>query len=295
LLVVQIFPRNFLLSLVFSLATDYIRPMNFRWFLLLLLAGTGLSLSAATAPVEGGMPYATIMERNVFGLVPLPTNPPDAGPPKDPPPKITPNGIMTVFGKLQVLFKVSVPGKPNQPAKDESYVMCEGDRQDEIEVQKIDEPGAVITFNNHGEIQKLPLVAGTGGGGPPAGGTPPPVPGMGAAGFPGAPGAGFPGAARFGRNRPVPTTATPPPDAAPPTASGVPEGMTPTTGGFINSRGIFQPAAPQMSPEQQVLMIEAQRMKFQQEGNPLGSMLPPTAMTEQLKQEAQNPQPQPEE
>lgn len=263
--------------------------MNFRLMLLLLLAGFGGSLSAATVPAGKDTPYTAIMERNMFGLVPLPTNPPDAGPPRDPPPKITPNGIMTVFGRLQVLFKVAVPGKPNQPAKDESYVMCEGDRQDDIEVQKIDEPNATITFDNHGEIQKLPLVASTGGGGASSGGgTPPPMAAMSASGNPGPSGAaGFGMGGRFGRNRATPTP-TPSPDSAAPMSSGpagIPEGNTPVLGGSVNSRGIFQPAAPQISPEAQALMIEAQRMKYQQEGNPIANMLPPTAMTKQLQEE----------
>jgi len=150
------------------------------WYGLLLAGGLmGASLSAATAPAappadtapdatatadnqtQNQTPYAPIVERNMFGLVPIP--PPAA--PVDPatlipPPKITPNGIMTLFGKLQVLFKVAGVAKPGQPPKDESYVMCEGDRQDDIEVQKIDQTAATITFNNHGVVQALPLVVG---------------------------------------------------------------------------------------------------------------------------------------
>ena len=45
-----------------------------------------------------------------------------------------PNGIMSIFGQLQVLFKVAIPAKAEQPAKDESYILSEGQRQDEIEV-----------------------------------------------------------------------------------------------------------------------------------------------------------------
>ncbi len=114
----------------------------------------------------------------MFGLVPIPAHNPADDVPAVPPPKITPNGIMTIFGKLQVLFKVAGPAKPGQPPKDESYVMCEGDRQDDIEVQKIDENSATITFNNHGVVQELALVAGTATGGDaapaPAGFLPPP-------------------------------------------------------------------------------------------------------------------------
>jgi hypothetical protein len=102
-------------------------------------------------------PYAPVVERNVFGLVPIPTNPPVDTTPATPPPKITPNGIMSIFGQFQVLFKVATPAKPGQPQKDDSYVLGEGQRQDDIEVKKIDEKNNLITFNNHGTIQMLAL------------------------------------------------------------------------------------------------------------------------------------------
>src|SRR5580704_12750845 len=78
-------------------------------------------------------PYASIVARNMFGLLPIPppdTNPP--APPVDPPPKITLNGIMTIFGRDQALFKVASKPKAGQPAKDDSYVLAEGERQDDI-------------------------------------------------------------------------------------------------------------------------------------------------------------------
>jgi hypothetical protein len=34
-----------------------------------------------------------------------------------------------------------------------------------------------------------------------------------------------------------------------------------------------------MTPEEQVALIELQRIKFQQEGNPIHTLLPPTEMT----------------
>ena len=114
-------------------------------------AGTGDLATSAN-------PYSTISERNVFALVPIPvasTEP--VAPPKDPPPKITPNGIISLFGKLEVLFKVALKPTAGQPAKDAAYVMAEGERQDDIEVMKIDQAGAKITFRNHGDVQELAL------------------------------------------------------------------------------------------------------------------------------------------
>lgn len=251
--------------------------MKLRWRFILgsLTVGwlSGQTLLAVVAPEEN--PYTPIVARNVFGLLPLPTNNPADLAPATPLPKISPNGIMTVFGKLQVLFKVAKPPPAGQPAKDESYVMSEGDRQDDIEVQKIDEPNATITFNNHGTIQTLELMKSSGpAGGPPAGAAPT-GPGLAnplTAARLNAPNAGSALAGRFGRNR----NAGSAPDAAPP---------APPTTPVVN--GIYSPAAEmneqnQMTAEQRILMIEAQRQKYLQEGNPIANMLPPTPMTSEV-------------
>jgi hypothetical protein len=214
-------------------------------------------------------PYTPIVTRNVFGLVPIPTNAPPVDPASlVPPPKITPNGIMTLFGKLQVLFKVAGVAKPGQPPKEESYMMSEGDRQNEIEVQKIDEPSATITFINHGVVQELGLVAGGTSGGAPApaaGGVPPPgmpTPAM-------APNGGMPVGfgGRFGRNRNVNSGGNP--DA----------GGAPNTGGAATPTA-SEPAEPPMTPEQQIIMIEASRL-YTQDAVTHGDAppLPPTEMT----------------
>ena len=241
-----------------------------RSFILGLIATGGLYGSAlrAGAPLSPN-PYTPIVERNVFGLVPIPTNPPPVDPATlVPPPKITPNGIMTLFGKLQVLFKVAGVAKPGQPPKEESYMMSVGDRQDEIEVQKIDEPSATITFINHGVVQELGLVAGTASAGAPAGGVPPPgmpTPAM-ATPYGGAP-LGFGG--RFGRSR------------------NVNSGGNPDASGAPNLGGTAQPvnAAPApepISPENQIIMIEAQRLKAIQEGDPISKIFPTTPLTSQV-------------
>lgn len=124
------------------------------------LAGV-LALNAglrADGLVSPDNPYAPIVTRNVFDINP----PPPVDPSTlnaEPPPKITPNGTMSVFGRVQVLFKVSIPAKPGQPAKDESYMLGEGQAQDDIEVTKIYEKAGLVTFNNHGTVQQLALVS----------------------------------------------------------------------------------------------------------------------------------------
>jgi len=240
-----------------------------RAFILNLVVAAGLSSQPLRAGVEN--PYAPIVTRNIFGLVPIPTNAPVDPSTLTPPPKITPNGIMTLFGKVQALFKVAGVAHPGQPPKDESYVLCEGDRQDEIEVVKIDEKAATITFNNHGVVQALPLVAGTavsGGAAPalPAFPTPGlPAPRMGPGG--GAP-LGFGG--RFGRNRPAPSNPAP----ASPDMGGAP------SFGGGNNQAASSANQEQLSPEAQVLMMEASRMETQDAVNQ-GFMppLPPTVIT----------------
>ena len=54
------------------------------------------------------------------------------------------------------MIKVAPPAKPGPPAKDEMYILSEGQRQDDIEVIKIDEKKSLVTFNNHGFTQELP-------------------------------------------------------------------------------------------------------------------------------------------
>src|SRR5665213_4549926 len=118
-----------------------------------IISGTAVVLLfSIAAPADdlavSGNPYSTIIQRNVFGLVPIPpVVQTDPGPPPVPPPVITPNGIMSVLGKYQVLFKVTIPPRAGQPASESSHMMSEGEREDDIEVVKIDYANAMITFN----------------------------------------------------------------------------------------------------------------------------------------------------
>jgi len=153
--------------------------------LCLCLAG-GLVLNTgvrAEVPSLPGNPYAPIVARNVFNITPPPPVDPNAS--TEPPPKITPNGITSAYGRLQVLFKVAVPPKPGQPGKEQYYILSTGQAQDDIEVRKIDEKAGIVTFNNHGTIQELPLIVGTASGGSsePASGGPSPGPGPNKPGF----------------------------------------------------------------------------------------------------------------
>ena len=218
-------------------------------------------------------PYSGIPARNIFNLVPIPTNPPVESKPPDPPAKITPNGFMDLFGQPQVLFKVAVPPKAGQGPQEQSYTMGEGDREDGIAVIKIDQVGQTITFDNHGVIQNIPLVAATGGGGPASG------PGSGLAG-PGGMHPGFHG--RFGPGggyAPPPPPDSPPSGSAPGNDSGTPQ-VSPTSfeGAQAKLNSILNDP-DHLTPEAQVIMIEAERQRLQDAGDPAAPLMPLTELT----------------
>jgi hypothetical protein len=229
---------------------------------------SGLVLNAGARADDGVLPnnpYAPIVVRNVFGLNPL--QPVDADSQGEPPPKITPNGIMSIFGRLQVLFKVAGTAKPGQPAKDDFYILSEGQRQDEIEVTHIDEKASLVTFNNHGTVQEIPLANA------PAVSTPMPARAgsvsapngeNGARGHFGGRPAGGPGAAR-NRGRGDDSTLTSVP-GRPGYSSGQ---QQPQYSGQQQSQNT-------MTPEVQTIMIAANHAKAQQEGDPVAALYPST-------------------
>ena len=158
-----------------------------------LVLNAGLRAEDAVSPDD---PYALIVTRNVFGINPPTLGSEESQKKAESLPKITPNGITSVFGHQQVLFKVAVPARPGQPGKDQSYILSVGEAQDEIEVTKIDEKNSIVTFNNHGEVQELPLAnAAAGGSSAPAPSGPAPGPAFPRPGF-------FPGGGNFNNGGP---------------------------------------------------------------------------------------------
>jgi hypothetical protein len=214
-----------------------------------------------------GNPYAPIAERNIFGLNPPQTVTPPA---PEPPSKITLNGIMTIFGTAQALFIVDVPPRPPAPATQKSYIFSEGQGQDDIEVTHIDEKKSVVTFNNHGIVQEIPLVK--------AAPISTPTPVVMNSGF-NAP-AAAPGGYnnnnnvagnvarfgnRFGQNQ------NKNPNMG--NNSGNPGGP-----GFgnVSSQAGGPPVQQQLSPEEQMILIAAQHAQAQQAGDPIARIFPPT-------------------
>jgi hypothetical protein len=129
----------------------------------LFLSGLGLLLLAggsvpAGVPADTNRPYGQIISRNLFGLEPLVA--PAPATPSEPLPKITPNGIISIFGAVQVMFKVT-ESQPGQPDQEKSYLLGQGQSENAIEVTSIDDRNARITFKNHGTVQELTLITGT--------------------------------------------------------------------------------------------------------------------------------------
>lgn len=235
------------------------------------LAG-GLLFNAGLRAAEASLdsPYVPIVNRNVFDIHPPP--PPDPNQDVPPPPKITPDGIMSVFGRVQVLYKVAIPPKPGQSAKEQSYILGEGQAEDDIEVTKIDEQAGIVTFNNHGTIQELPLVntpasgsAAPASSGPGPGATVPPrfyIPGGGnPAGNPGNPG----GVIRFGQSSQND-------DASQVSRPGV---ALAGGGGNSSPQPVTQPHGA-LSADDQSMLIAARRSVALQQGDPTAILYPQT-------------------
>lgn len=80
----------------------------------------------------------------------LPTNTPP------PPPNLTLTGITTILTRKCALLKAVLPGaKPGEQAKEESYILTEGQREGEIQVLRIDEQGGSVEVNDFGTILTL--------------------------------------------------------------------------------------------------------------------------------------------
>jgi len=261
--------RNFGFGLVLNLPGAIFCEMKAVRFMMVLAAGVMPALLANAQDLAvNGSPYTPIVTRNIFGLLPIPTNPPVDPTPVAPPPKITLNGITTIFGAKEALYKVATPPKPGQPAGDMSYALGEGEGEDDIEVVKIDTDADVVTFNNHGTIQDLPMTAAPNLSTPvaPVVGPGLPIPGGGPGRFARPGGPGFLGR----RNQPQNN-----PDNAYNPNNGDQNSAAPTAGAV--------PSGGDLTPEAQVILMEAQRAEWQNDpkNNPSPAIIPPTPLTDQ--------------
>jgi len=224
------------------------------------LAGA-VALNAASRAEDAalpGNPYALIVARNIFALNPPPPPPDPNAHAAEPPVKITPNGVMSIFGQWQVLFKTTVVGKPGE----ESHMLAEGQAENDIEVVKIDDKAGFVTFNNHGLVEKIPLAN---------------APSTGAvAGTPGVPGFKSVGGIRLPvlpggavNNSANEVNAL----ASRGNGAGGQSGVNST--GSANVNTTTQTQAP-MDPDTQELLILANHLKAQQDHDPIAQIYPVT-------------------
>jgi hypothetical protein len=240
----------------------------------------------AVTPDAGSNPYSGIVERNVFSLKdPPPPKPP--APPPAPPVKITLTGITTILGNKRALMRAAIPPKPPEPAKEESYMLAEGQRDGTVEVLAIDEKAGTVRISNGGTIEMLDFI----NNGAKVVNAPTPVAGMSPPGMP---------------TMPAPPAAMTPSGVAPrssiPTrnpgtagsGSGPGPGVQPNQGYATTGSTGSGSAAPlqfqnPVAPEEQTLMIEGQRMYLQQQGKTEdANMLP---FTDVSMPESGNPSP----
>jgi hypothetical protein len=236
-----------------------------------LLSASAIAVTPASAPTGTDSPYDAIVERNVFNLhaPPPPVNPADLIK-KTPPPKITLTGITTILGQKKT-FLTTPPLKPGTPP--ESVMLAEGQAINDIEVKRIDEKAGVVEVINHGEAQTLDFEHD---------------------------GAKISGAPAMPVN-PQPMS-MPPPAPPPANISTLPtpgtnirplRSLAPRSGannGFNNGfggggmspNGNAQAQQSPMTPEEQVLVIEAQRVKLMNENNPMHKIFPNTEMTPEV-------------
>jgi hypothetical protein len=231
-------------------------------------------LSAIALPayaVTSGSPYTGIVDRNVFGLKPpTPVAPPTA--PEPPPGNITLTGITTILGNKRALLKVSTPPRPPEPAKDENLMLTEGQRDGAVEVLEINEKTGSVKVNNGGQITTLTFdkngakaVAIASG---PGSISAIPAPHMG-----GQPG-GIPGNSGPLRTIPTRTTKTGPQGQTPDNQTSSTPQINPNS---LAAQAQFQ---TDISPDEQTLMIEAQRLDLQNKGkHEDAALFPPTDLT----------------
>lgn len=108
-------------------------------------------LLGADQPSNQSNPYHAIIERNLFGLKPVP-QPAAAEPERPSPVRITLTGITTILGDKRVLMKTAHGQTPER-----SYILTVGQREGDIEVLEIDENTGNVTLNNAGVVMRLNL------------------------------------------------------------------------------------------------------------------------------------------
>src|SRR5262245_21072160 len=127
--------------------------MKVSWRLLSI--GPALLCASTMAVPPNADRYQKISERNVFGLrEPAPVEQPKT----EPPPalaKVFLTGISTLMANKRALLTAQFPAKPGQPAREQSFMLAEGQRDEGIEVLSIDEKAKEVRIDNSGTVMTL--------------------------------------------------------------------------------------------------------------------------------------------
>jgi len=292
---------------VFAMATMYNKTMKgaekaLIWSVVwVALAATAVAASinapsddaAATGDAN---PYGAIVMRNVFGLSDAPIAPAQTNV-ELPPPNVTLIGLSTLEKIPQAILVVKPPQVPGHPPPaEETYIMNQGERRGSLELVRINMKAGTAKIKLEGAESTIsmrtnaPMRA--------AASTPATL-----GGAPARPTAGYTAPAAGGYTPPPAGGYTPPPAAGytPPTQPGM---ASAGQGGYNSgtSANTYEPAngipqrqvrtdqPPALSPEEQTLMIEAQRQEAIQRGDSIAIILPPTEMSPPEFQ-GQDPQP----
>jgi hypothetical protein len=217
---------------------------------------------------------------------------------------VTITGITTILGNKRVLLEVAIPAKGTEPAKKESHILAEGQREGDIEVLQIDEKTGDVKLNDFGTVMTLNIEKD----GPKLASTPPPgIPMPGVPGVPNAvPGVNLPlpsttgatpgklslptralrtaaangtmsggmGASSY-QSTPAPGVIGAPLVAGVPGVSATPT-LTPSFPTVQPGTTVRQPEVP-MTPEEQAILMEVERER--NANNPSFPPLPPTPLT----------------
>jgi hypothetical protein len=121
-----------------------------------MIASVTLATGArAIVPDSSGQNYNGIAERNLFGLRPPPPPPAPVTPAPPPLPKVILTGLTTILGNEIAFLKVQFPAKPGEPAKEQSFMLKEGEREGEIEVVDINIPAETVRVRNSGTLMPI--------------------------------------------------------------------------------------------------------------------------------------------
>lgn len=227
------------------------------------LVGFALTLlSSPAVHAAASNPYGGIVDRNVFSLKPAPLVDPTPAAPPTPPVKLFLNGITTILGNKRALLRAQIPPHPPEPAKEENYMLTEGQRDGGIEVLSIDEHAGIVKVNNNGLTETLDFVN---NGAKAAPGSSVPA-GPGVAPHPGIPSIGSPSPAfnsqaahqiptqNFGNN------------GSPSTAANSTAAVGSSAGDLARTSPATMHFQGSITPEEQTILIRAQQMHLLDEG-----------------------------